>query len=61
MCPLCLGTATWIISGGSSAGGVAALFLRRAARRDRATRSLDPVRASRAPVSAPAAKVPGSA
>jgi hypothetical protein len=28
MCPLCIGTATLLLSGGTSAGGVAALFCR---------------------------------
>ncbi len=28
MCPLCIGTATLLVSGGSSAGGLAALFLK---------------------------------
>jgi hypothetical protein len=29
MCPLCVGTATLLVSGGGSAGGVAALLLKR--------------------------------
>jgi len=29
MCPLCIGTATWLVSSGTSAGGIAAFILRR--------------------------------
>jgi hypothetical protein len=39
MCPLCIGTAAaWIVSSGTSAGGVAALILRRRGRRNRGER-----------------------
>jgi hypothetical protein len=31
MCPLCIGTATLLVSSGTSAGGLAALLLRRRA------------------------------
>ena len=33
MCPLCVGTAALLASGGTSAGGLTALLLRRRARR----------------------------
>ncbi len=29
MCPICIGVATWYIAGASSAGGIAALILKR--------------------------------
>ncbi|GEM_PF-4212618 len=32
MCPLCIGAATWILAGGSSAGGVGALIAARTVR-----------------------------
>jgi hypothetical protein len=28
MCPLCIGTAAWLVSGGTSAGGLAAVLLK---------------------------------
>jgi hypothetical protein len=33
MCPLCIGTATLLVSSGTSAGGLAALILRRAGKK----------------------------
>jgi hypothetical protein len=33
MCPLCIGTATLLLSGGTSAGGFAALLVSRSARK----------------------------
>ena len=35
MCPLCIGTATLIVSGGASAGGLAAVVLKRLGRQSR--------------------------
>ncbi len=35
MCPLCIGTATLIVSGGASAGGLAAVVLKRLGRKQR--------------------------
>jgi hypothetical protein len=32
MCPLCIGTAAWLVSSGTSAGGITALVLRRRSR-----------------------------
>ena len=40
MCPLCIGTATLLISGGTSAGGLAAVLLRKPFRRRRAATAL---------------------
>ena len=48
MCPLCLGTAAWLFSSGTSAGGVAALILRRRALRNRRERPVtSPLRKAR--------------
>lgn len=35
MCPLCIGTAAWLVSGGTSAGGITALVLKRRLRAKR--------------------------
>ena len=35
MCPLCIGTVTLIVSGSTSAGGLAAVLLRRVRRKSR--------------------------
>ncbi len=35
MCPLCIGTATLLVSGGTSAGGFAALLVRLRTRKNR--------------------------
>jgi hypothetical protein len=35
MCPLCIGVATWYVAGATSAGGIAALFLKRTNTRNR--------------------------
>jgi len=35
MCPLCIGTATLLVSSGASAGGLAALLFRQRARKNR--------------------------
>jgi hypothetical protein len=35
MCPLCIGTATLLVSGGTSAGGIAAVVLRHLGRQHR--------------------------
>jgi hypothetical protein len=53
MCPLCIGTAAWLVSGGTSASGVAALILRRRALKQPPRAAADePVsQASRQPVS----------
>ena len=32
MCPLCIGTAAWLVSSGTSAGGITALVLTRRSR-----------------------------
>ncbi len=40
MCPLCIGTATLLVSSGTSAGGIAALLCKARARRRRARRSV---------------------
>ena len=40
MCPLCIGTAAWLVSSGTSTGAVAALILRRRALRSRRERPL---------------------
>lgn len=42
MCPLCLGTAALLASGGTSAGGLAALLLHKPLRRRAMRRSLPP-------------------
>jgi len=34
MCPLCIGTAAWLISGGTSGGGIVALLLTRRTRKN---------------------------
>jgi hypothetical protein len=38
MCPLCIGTAAWLVSSGASAGGIAALVFRRRTRKSRRER-----------------------
>ena len=38
MCPLCIGTAAWLVSSGTSAGGIAALVFRRRVRKSRRER-----------------------
>jgi hypothetical protein len=44
MCPLCIGTATLLVSSGTSAGGLTALLLRRLVhRRERLARLKGPV------------------
>ena len=35
MCPMCIGVATWYVAGASSAGGIAALALKRSRARSR--------------------------
>jgi len=47
MCPLCLGTAALLASGGTSAGGLAALLLSKPLRKRRARRLPAPVSPSR--------------
>ena len=44
MCPMCIGAATWYVAGMSSAGGIAALVLKRARVNNRDAREGPPDR-----------------
>jgi hypothetical protein len=35
MCPFCIGTAAWVVSGGTSAGGIATWLVRLRMRKNR--------------------------
>ena len=51
MCPMCIGVATWYVAGVSSAGGIAALVLKRSSgnKRDTLERQSGGVEAKRNP------------
>jgi hypothetical protein len=41
MCPMCIGVATWYLAGASSAGGIAALVVKRSSSRNQDRRTAE--------------------